>query len=79
MDITNKGQHGFKTGKSNNTAGQLVQSLISRALDKDDYALLAFDVVNVKLLIKRMRTIGLPEDLIILVEEWLKTRYHSKL
>ena len=64
-------------------AGLLVQSLISRALDEDNYALLAsidlssaFDVVNVKLLIKRMRAIGLPEDLIILVEEWLQTRYY---
>ena len=62
MDITNKGQHGFKTGKSTNTAGLIVQSLIARALDKDNYALLAsidlssaFDVVNIKLLLKGMK------------------------
>ena len=62
VDITNKGQHGFKTGKSTNSAGLLIQSLISRALDDDNYALLtsidlssAFDVVNVKLLITIIR------------------------
>ena len=78
MDITSKGQHGFKTGKSTNTAGLVVQSLIARALDEDNYALLAsidlssaFDVVNVKLLIKRMKIVGLPEDLITLVENGL--------
>ena len=41
VDITNKGQHSFKTGKSTKTAGLLVQSLISRALDEDNYVLLA--------------------------------------
>ena len=63
VDITNKGQHGFKTGKSTNTAGLLVRSLIARALDEDNYALLAsidlssaFDVVNVKLLYDKMVT-----------------------
>ena len=61
VDITNKGQHGFKTGKSTNTAGLLVRSLIARALDEDNYALLAsidlslaFDVVNVKLFIVKI-------------------------
>ena len=61
VDITNKGQHGFKTGKSTNTAGLLVRSLIARALDEDNYALLAsidlssaFDVVNVMLFIVKI-------------------------
>ena len=31
----------------------------------------AFDVVNVKLLLKRIRIVGLPEDLIMLVDKWL--------
>ena len=54
IDITNKGQHRYKKGKSTNTAGLLSQSLITAALDEDQYALmasidlsLAFDVVNV--------------------------------
>ena len=36
----------------------------------------AFDVVNVKLLLKRMIIIGLPEDFIGLVEVWLSSRYY---
>ena len=35
----------------------------------------AFDVVNVELLLKRLRIIGLPMDLIDLVSKWLTTRY----
>ena len=41
MDITNKRLHGVKVGKSTNTAGLLVQTLVGRALDVDNYALLA--------------------------------------
>ena len=46
-----------------------------------EYALLAgldlssaFDMVNVNLLLKRMRIVGLPHDVIRLVEIWLKGR-----
>ena len=35
----------------------------------------AFDVVNIELLLKRMRIIGLPPDLIELVSVWLTNRY----
>ena len=35
----------------------------------------AFDVVNVKLLLKRLQIMGLPNDLITLVSEWLTTRF----
>ena len=35
----------------------------------------AFDVVNVELLIKRLKIIGLPVDLIDLVSKWLTVRY----
>ena len=34
----------------------------------------AFDVVNTALLLKRLRIIGLPEDVIKLIELWLKER-----
>ena len=75
IEITHKGQHGYKKGKSTNTAGLLIQSLITKAFDEDQYALMAsvdlssaFDVVDIKLLIKRMRIIGLPEDIIKLIE-----------
>jgi hypothetical protein len=34
-----------------------------------------FNVVNVKLLVKGFRQIGLPDDLVILIGNWLSTRY----
>ena len=34
----------------------------------------AFDVVNVKLLLKRMRIAGLPSDIVKLIEIWLVER-----
>ena len=34
----------------------------------------AFDVVNVPLLLKRLKVMGLPEDLIALIEAWLRGR-----
>jgi hypothetical protein len=37
----------------------------------------AFDVVNVELLLKRMRIICLPEDLIELVKVWLSDRMYN--
>ena len=64
------------------TAGLKIQSVIARALNDDEYALMAsldlssaFDVVNVDLLIKRLKIIGLPSDIICLINEWLNTRY----
>ena len=35
----------------------------------------AFDTVNVKLLLTRLRIIGLPTDIVKLIEIWLKERY----
>ena len=35
----------------------------------------AFDVVNVSLLLKRLRIVGLPSDVVALIECWLRTRY----
>ena len=36
----------------------------------------AFDVVNVELLIKRLRIIGMPNDVIELITIWLEQRYY---
>ena len=79
--LTGKSQHGFKKGHSTCTLGLTVQSVLTHALDENNYALMAsldlssaFDVVNVKLLLKRLKIIGLPEDVILLVEIWLKQR-----
>ena len=82
VDLTGKSQHGFKTKHSTATAGLKIQSVIARALNEGEYALMstldlssAFDVVNVELLIKRLRIVGIPDDIISLVSEWLTTRY----
>ena len=81
LDFTCKQQHGFKKNKSTATAGLLLQSLITHATDSNNYALMAsldlsaaFDLVNVRLLAKRLRIIGLPMDLVNLIEIWLTDR-----
>ena len=81
LDFTCKQQHGFKKNKSTATAGLLLQSLIVHATDANNYALMAsldlsaaFDLVNVGLLIKRLRILGLPMDLVKLIEIWLTDR-----
>ena len=58
VDLTGKNQHGFKRGKSTKTACIEIQSALSRALDKGNFALLAsidlsaaLDLVNMNLLI----------------------------
>ena len=81
LDLTGKQQHGFKRNKSTATAGALLQSLIARAADNDCYVVmasmdlsLAFDLVNTELLVKRLRIMGMPNDLINLIREWLVGR-----
>ena len=53
----------------------LIQSMIARALDDNHLVLLAsldlsaaFDIFNVDLLIKRLRVMGLPPDIIELIK-----------
>ena len=67
--------------KSTATADILLQSIIARAANDDNYVVMAsldlsaaFDLVNVELLVKRLRTIGLPSDLIDLIRCWLDGR-----
>ena len=74
IDLTRESQHGFKPKHSTLTAGLQLQTLISRAVDGDMYALMAslglsaaFDVVNIELLLQRLNVIGLPPDVIDLV------------
>ena len=80
VNLTNPNQHGFKRQRSTTTAGLAIQSALARALDEGKFALMAnldlssaFDVVNINLLLKRMRIVGLPEDVIELVQIWLQT------
>ena len=81
VDLTGNSQHGFKKGRSTATAGLTIQSLLSHALDQNKYALMssidlsaAFDVVNINLLLKRLKIIGLPNDIIELIRIWLSNR-----
>ena len=77
-----KEQHGFTKNKSTLTAGLLLQSLIARSLDDDNFVALAsidlsaaFDIVDVELLIKRLKILGLPRDVVDLIKIWLNERY----
>ena len=70
--------------KSTSTLSLQIQSLIAHALDEDNYALMAsvdlsaaFDVVNIDLLMKRLRVIGLPEDILDLIQVWLKDQFFN--
>ena len=81
IDLTGDSQHGFKQRRSTATAGLTIQSILTRALDQNKYALMssidlsaAFDVVNIPLLIKRLKIIGLPDDIVNLISIWLKNR-----
>ena len=81
VDLSGVEQHGFKKFKSTASAGLIIQSLIARAMDSNKYALMAsidlsaaFDLVNTKLLLKRLKIIGLPPDILRLIELWLTKR-----
>jgi len=81
IDLTGEGQHGFKRLHSTVTAGLSIQHDLSTALDQGLIAACisldlsaAFDVVNHELLIRRMKTLGIPGDICTLIELWLKDR-----
>ena len=81
IDLTGVEQHGFKKCKSTASAGLVIQSILSRAVDSNNYALMAsidlsaaFDLVNTNLLITRLKIIGLPHDVIRLIKLWLTKR-----
>ena len=70
-----------KKEKSTSTLGIHIQSLTARALDKDNHTImanidiiLAFDVVNIELLLKRLRVVGLKDPLVALIEICLTDR-----
>ncbi len=78
LDLTGKQQHGFKKNKSTATVGTLLQSMIARAADANCFVVMAsldlsmaFDMVNIELLVKRLRIMGMPRDIIELIREWL--------
>jgi hypothetical protein len=80
-DLTGINQHGFKRNHSTSTFLIEIQNLIARALDEDKMVLLpsldlsaAFYIVNFSLLLKRLCLLGLPRDIVDLIEVWLSNR-----
>jgi hypothetical protein len=81
IDLTGKNQHGFKKQRSTVTALKEIQSQIATKIDEGYYIAMgsldltaAFDVVNINLLIRRLKNLGLPEDWMELLEAWLQNR-----
>jgi hypothetical protein len=83
ISLTGKSQHGFKKNHSTATIGLVLQSVLANALDQNNYALMAsldlsaaFDVVNIELLKKRLDIVGIPSDVVSLIEVWLTDRLY---
>jgi hypothetical protein len=81
IDLTGYEQHGFKKKRSTVTAGLTLQTIIAREMDMDCYVVMssldlsaAFDLVNLDLLMKRLKIMGMPDDLLQLLEVWLRQR-----
>ena len=82
IDLTGKEQHGFKKSRSTITAGLTLQTLIAKHLDENLFSVMAsldlsaaFDLVDLDLLMKRMKILGIPDDLLELLDTWLRGRH----
>jgi hypothetical protein len=78
VNLTSSAQHGFNKIRSTIAAGLTIPSISARALDNNKNAMMssldlsaAFNMVNVKLLVKRLKIVGLPIDVTDLIEIWL--------
>ena len=81
VDLTGDGQHGFKKKRGTSTLQMQIQSILARATDANNYAIMAsldlsaaFDLVDIDLLMTRLKIIGFPADLLELVQVWLTDR-----
>ena len=81
VDITGDSQYRFKKNCGTETACLEIQSKIAAICDEGKCAAMssldlsaAFDVVNRPLLIRRLRVIGLPENIVTLIQDWLTDR-----
>ena len=79
--LTGQNQHWFKKEQSTITASVEIQSRVATLMDQDQYIAMAsidlsaaFDVVNVDLLLVRLKKMGLLNDVINMLESWLKNR-----
>jgi hypothetical protein len=80
-DIMGETQHGFRKGCSTVIAALELQATIAESLDRDLYVAVAsldlsaaFDVINIELLKDRLKKVGLPDDLLVLLDSWLTGR-----
>ncbi len=80
VDMTGEMQHGFKKNKST-TAALMLQNITTKAMDEDCYVAVAsmdltaaFDIINMDLLLKRLKIMGIPNDNIQLIMAWLNNR-----
>ena len=60
--------------------------MISRAADNKCFVVMAsldlsmaFDLVNTGLLIRRLKVMGFPNDLLVLIREWLSDRSYYEI
>jgi hypothetical protein len=74
-------QHGFRKNRSTITAAKELQSLLAAAMDRNEFVAVAsldltaaFDVINIDLLLTRLATMGMPDDLVSLMAAWLQDR-----
>ncbi len=74
-------QHGFRKGRNTISAAHVLQHEISKAMDDNNYVAVAsldlssaFDVVIIELLLTRLSKMGLPQDVMGLLQEWLVGR-----
>jgi hypothetical protein len=81
VDLTGDTQHGFKPNRSIISTALTIRSMISRALDEDRYAAIAsldlsaaFDVVDRDLLFVRLELMGISNDVVQLLKDWLHER-----
>ena len=81
IDLTGESQYGFKKRCGTETACLEIQSKLAAICDEGKYATMssldlsaAFDVVNRPLLIKRLRIMGIPESVVLLIKDWLTDR-----
>lgn len=79
--VAGKTQHGFRRGRSTVTAAIELQANIAESMDDNCYVAVAsldlsaaFDVINTELLMKRLEKIGIPGDILKILESWLTDR-----
>ena len=79
--MTGNSQHGFKKNFSTETACLEIQIKLCNACDDKNYASLAsldltaaFDVVDRNLLKKGLQIMGIPVQLVVLLDDWLSNK-----